>query len=69
MRLCAFLPRSAGRQATIALAAVIVPVSVATFITSAISTNITNDITRANALAVKLAAEKLNHVPAFSHLF
>jgi hypothetical protein len=46
--------------ATISLAAVIVPVSVATFITSAISTNITNDITRANALAVKLGAEKLS---------
>ncbi len=45
---------------TIGLAAVIVPVSVATFITSAISTNITNDITSANALAVKLGAEKLS---------
>jgi hypothetical protein len=47
-------------RATIVLAAIIVPVSVATFITSALSANIASDITTANALAVKLAAEKLN---------
>ena len=41
----------------IILACVIIPVSVATFVTTAISTAIRDDITRANALAVKLRAE------------
>ncbi|NYF78694.1 hypothetical protein [Granulicella arctica] len=39
------------------LAAVILPVSVITFVTSAISTAVHDDITRCNALAVKLRAE------------
>jgi hypothetical protein len=41
----------------IILACVIIPVSVATFVTSAVSTAIRDDITRANTLAVKLRAE------------
>ena len=41
----------------IILACVIIPVSVATFVTTAISTAIRDDITRANALAVKLRSE------------
>jgi hypothetical protein len=41
----------------IILACVIIPVSVATFVTSAVSTALRDDITRANALAVKLRAE------------
>jgi hypothetical protein len=41
----------------IALAVVIIPVSVATFITSAVSIAMNADITKANALAVKLQTE------------
>ena len=41
----------------IILASVIIPVSIATFVTTAISTAVRDDITRANALAVKLRAE------------
>ena len=41
----------------IILACVIIPVSVATFVTTAISTAIREDVTRANALAVKLRSE------------
>jgi hypothetical protein len=41
----------------IILACVIIPASVATFVTSAVSTAITADINKANALAVKLRAE------------
>jgi hypothetical protein len=41
----------------IVLALIIVPASLVTFITSALSTDITNDITRANVLAVKLRTE------------
>jgi hypothetical protein len=41
----------------ITLAIIIIPVSVATFITSAVSTAVTADITKANALAVKLQTE------------
>lgn len=41
----------------IVLACVIIPASVCTFVTSAVSTAIVGDITRANALAVKLRAE------------
>jgi hypothetical protein len=41
----------------IILACVIIPASVATFITSAVSTSLRDDITRANALAVKLRSE------------
>jgi hypothetical protein len=42
---------------SIILACVILPVSVATFVTSAISTALSADITKANAFAVKLRAE------------
>ncbi len=41
----------------IVLACIIVPVSLATFVTSAVSTALREDITKANALAVKLRAE------------
>lgn len=41
----------------IALSAVIIPVSIATFVTSNISEEIRADITKANALTVKLAVE------------
>jgi hypothetical protein len=41
----------------IVLACIIIPASVCTFVTSAVSTAIVNDIDRANALAVKLRAE------------
>ncbi len=43
--------------AAIVLALIIVPASLCTFITSALSTSITNDITRANALALTLRAD------------
>ena len=41
----------------IVLACIILPVSIATFVTSAISTALTADITKANGYAVKLRAE------------
>ena len=41
----------------IALSAVIIPVSIATFVSSSISEEIRGDITKANALTVKLAVE------------
>ncbi|HXC95118.1 MAG TPA: hypothetical protein VNU92_05425 [Edaphobacter sp.] len=43
--------------AAIVLALIIVPASLCTFITSALSTSITNDIARANALALTLRAD------------
>src|SRR6202044_361595 len=41
----------------IVLACIIIPVSVASFVTSALSVTINADITKANALAVKLRAQ------------
>jgi hypothetical protein len=48
----------------IILACVILPASIATFVTSAVSTALREDITRANALAVKLRAELGPPLPA-----
>jgi hypothetical protein len=42
---------------SIILASIIIPVSIATFVTSAISTALTADISKANGLAVKLRTE------------
>lgn len=44
-------------RVAIVLACIIVPASIATFVTSAVSTALREDITKANALAVKLRAE------------
>jgi hypothetical protein len=50
----------------IVLACIIVPVSVATFVTSALSTVLREDITKANALVVKLRAELVERSPSSS---
>ncbi len=44
-------------RVAIVLACIIVPASIATFVTSAVSTALRDDIVKANALAVKLRAE------------
>jgi hypothetical protein len=44
-------------RVAIVLACIIVPASIATFVTSAVSTAVRDDILKANALAVKLRAE------------
>jgi hypothetical protein len=44
-------------RVALVLAFIIVPASIATFVTSAVSTALREDITKANALAVKLRAE------------
>jgi hypothetical protein len=44
-------------RVAIVLACIIVPASIATFVTSAVSTALKEDISKANALAVKLRAE------------
>jgi len=44
-------------RVAIVLACIIVPASIATFVTSAVSTALRDDISKANALAVKLRAE------------
>jgi hypothetical protein len=48
----------------IVLACIIIPVSIATFVTSAVSSALRDDITRANALAVKLRAQLGPPLPA-----
>jgi hypothetical protein len=44
-------------RVAVVLACIIVPASISTFVTSAVSTALRDDITKANALAVKLRAE------------
>ena len=59
------------RRARIALilTAVIIPVSVATFITSAVSIALNSDISKANAFAVKLQTELGPKPPAGTPIF